>query len=105
MLHLLACVQGNTRHCGLGDTVCKGEREQRIQLEQKTDERATLTQRRYTIKLDSDEVQYGGHGRLDHNTEFFTEPIPYNDRPNSMLVYIPCRTAVVLANEEIDYCY
>ncbi|XP_017346410.1 1,4-alpha-glucan-branching enzyme isoform X1 [Ictalurus punctatus] len=60
---------------------------------------------KYKIKLDSDEVQYGGHGRLDHNTEFFTEPVSYNERPNSMQVYIPCRTAVVLANEEIDYCY
>uniref|UniRef100_W5KR96 1,4-alpha-glucan branching enzyme n=1 Tax=Astyanax mexicanus TaxID=7994 RepID=W5KR96_ASTMX len=60
---------------------------------------------KYKIKLDSDEVQYGGHGRLDHNTEFFTESIPFNGRANSMQVYIPCRTAVVLANEEIDYCY
>ncbi|XP_051535388.1 1,4-alpha-glucan-branching enzyme-like isoform X2 [Myxocyprinus asiaticus] len=60
---------------------------------------------KYKIKLDSDEIQYGGHGRLDHSTEFFTEPMAFNDRPNSMLVYIPCRTAVVLANEEIDYCY
>ncbi|XP_072547869.1 1,4-alpha-glucan-branching enzyme [Salminus brasiliensis] len=60
---------------------------------------------KYRIKLDSDEVQYGGHGRLDHNTDFFTEPVPFNEQPNSMQVYIPCRTAVVLANEEIDYCY
>ncbi|XP_032401297.1 1,4-alpha-glucan-branching enzyme [Xiphophorus hellerii] len=60
---------------------------------------------KYKIKLDSDEVQYGGHGRLDHNTDFFTEPQPFNGRSNSMLVYIPCRTAIVLANEEIDYCY
>ncbi|XP_058489690.1 1,4-alpha-glucan-branching enzyme [Solea solea] len=60
---------------------------------------------RYKIKLDSDEALYGGHGRLDHNTEFFTEAQPYNGRSNSMQVYIPCRTAIVLANEEIDYCY
>ncbi|XP_029026979.1 1,4-alpha-glucan-branching enzyme [Betta splendens] len=60
---------------------------------------------KYRIKLDSDEVLYGGHGRLDHNTDFFTEPQPFNGRSNSMKVYIPCRTAIVLANEEIDYCY
>ncbi|KAM3875476.1 LOW QUALITY PROTEIN: 1,4-alpha-glucan-branching enzyme-like [Diretmus argenteus] len=60
---------------------------------------------KYTIKLDSDEVQYGGHGRLVHGTEFFTEAQPFNGRNNSMKVYIPCRTAIVLANEEIDYCY
>ncbi|XP_064841477.1 1,4-alpha-glucan-branching enzyme-like [Oncorhynchus masou masou] len=60
---------------------------------------------KYTIKLDSDEVQYGGHGRLDHNTEFFTEPQPFNERDNSMLVYIPCRTALILGNDDTESCY
>ncbi|KAL6115834.1 gbe1 [Pungitius sinensis] len=60
---------------------------------------------KYKIKLDSDQDLYGGHGRLDHNTEFYTEPQPFNGRPHSMQVYIPCRTAIVLANEERDYCY
>uniref|UniRef100_A0A8C6LZ14 1,4-alpha-glucan branching enzyme n=1 Tax=Nothobranchius furzeri TaxID=105023 RepID=A0A8C6LZ14_NOTFU len=41
---------------------------------------------KYKIKLDSDEVLYGGHGRLDHNTEFFTEPTPFNGRCNSVMV-------------------
>uniref|UniRef100_A0A672SZ93 1,4-alpha-glucan branching enzyme n=1 Tax=Sinocyclocheilus grahami TaxID=75366 RepID=A0A672SZ93_SINGR len=41
---------------------------------------------KYKIKLDSDGIQYGGHGRLDHNTEFFTEPMEFNNLPNSMLV-------------------
>uniref|UniRef100_A0A671L5P5 1,4-alpha-glucan branching enzyme n=1 Tax=Sinocyclocheilus anshuiensis TaxID=1608454 RepID=A0A671L5P5_9TELE len=41
---------------------------------------------KYKIKLDSDEIQYGGHGRLDHNTEFFTEPMEFNNLPNSILV-------------------
>ncbi|KAK5905002.1 hypothetical protein CesoFtcFv8_006513 [Champsocephalus esox] len=59
----------------------------------------------YKIKLDSDEHLYGGHGRLNHNTEFFTEAHGFNGRQNSIKVYIPCRTAIVLANEEIDYCY
>lgn len=49
----------------------------------------TLVLFRYKIKLDSDEVQYGGHGRLDHNTEFFTKPEPFNGRSNSMqVIYI-----------------
>ncbi|CAL8363470.1 unnamed protein product [Merluccius merluccius] len=60
---------------------------------------------RYTIKLDSDEVQFGGHGRLDHHTQFFTKPHDFNGRPNSMQVYIPCRAAVVLVNDEIDYSH
>ncbi|XP_023681911.1 1,4-alpha-glucan-branching enzyme [Paramormyrops kingsleyae] len=64
---------------------------------------ATETPGKHRIVLDSDEVRYGGHGRLDHNTEFFTEPIPFNGRSHSMLIYIPCRTSMVLANEEIDH--
>ncbi|XP_061104606.1 1,4-alpha-glucan-branching enzyme-like [Conger conger] len=60
---------------------------------------------KYTIKLDSDDLQYGGHGRLEHSTEFFTETVHFKSFPNSMLVYLPCRTALVLANEELDYCY
>lgn len=60
---------------------------------------------KYRIKLDSDAEQYGGHGRLDLNTEFFSEPMAFKQQPNSVKIYIPCRTALVLANEEIDYCY
>ncbi|XP_072316290.1 1,4-alpha-glucan-branching enzyme [Eucyclogobius newberryi] len=60
---------------------------------------------KYKIKLDSDMVMYGGHGRLDHNTEFYTDPEPFNGRNHSIKVYIPCRTAIVLANDEVDHCY
>lgn len=60
---------------------------------------------KYKIKLDSDMGIYGGHGRLDHNTDFFTEPTPYNGRNHSLKVYIPCRTAIILANDEIENCY
>ncbi|XP_056466533.1 1,4-alpha-glucan-branching enzyme [Gadus chalcogrammus] len=60
---------------------------------------------KYTIKLDSDDVQFGGHGRLDHHTEFFTKPQDFNGRSNVMQVYIPCRAALVLVNDEIDYSY
>uniref|UniRef100_A0A3Q0R0T6 1,4-alpha-glucan branching enzyme n=1 Tax=Amphilophus citrinellus TaxID=61819 RepID=A0A3Q0R0T6_AMPCI len=41
---------------------------------------------KYKIKLDSDAAQYGGHGRLDPNTEFFTQPEPFNGRSNSIQV-------------------
>lgn len=41
---------------------------------------------RYKIKLNSDELQYGGHGRLVQDTEFFTEPMPFNGRAQSFLV-------------------
>ncbi|XP_078514469.1 1,4-alpha-glucan-branching enzyme [Lissotriton helveticus] len=56
---------------------------------------------KYLIVLDTDAEQYGGHKRLDHNTEFFTQPLPYNNRPNSLLVYIPSRVAIVLQNMDI----
>ncbi|XP_072115914.1 1,4-alpha-glucan-branching enzyme isoform X1 [Mobula birostris] len=84
---------------------------------------------KYKIVLDSDAADYGGHSRLDHDTEYFTEPQPQNNRLNSLLlhhlepdhiqrrkhaeqlvksgilhkcklclkVYIPSRTAVILA--------
>ncbi|XP_072514296.1 1,4-alpha-glucan-branching enzyme [Salminus brasiliensis] len=60
---------------------------------------------KYTIQLNSDEVHYGGHGRIQRDTKFFTEPMAFNNRLNSFLIYIPCRTALVLANEEHDYSY
>uniref|UniRef100_A0A673YXL3 1,4-alpha-glucan branching enzyme n=1 Tax=Salmo trutta TaxID=8032 RepID=A0A673YXL3_SALTR len=46
---------------------------------------------KYRIKLDSDAEQYGGHGRLDTDTEFFTEQEPFkgvNDQwqPHSLKV-------------------
>uniref|UniRef100_A0A8C1YH28 1,4-alpha-glucan branching enzyme n=1 Tax=Cyprinus carpio TaxID=7962 RepID=A0A8C1YH28_CYPCA len=41
---------------------------------------------KYKIKLNSDELQYGGHGRLVQDTEFFTEPMPFNGRAQSFLV-------------------
>lgn len=55
---------------------------------------------KYKIVLDSDEGKYGGHGRLDHSTEFFTESQEQNNRNNSLLVYIPSRTAIVLARDD-----
>ncbi|XP_059506063.1 1,4-alpha-glucan-branching enzyme isoform X2 [Stegostoma tigrinum] len=74
---------------------------------------------KYKIVLDTDSTDYGGHGRLNHNTEFFTDAQIQNNRPNSMLfrsgdnefslrrnhaaeVYIPSRTAIVLASMDIN---
>ncbi|KAK7481499.1 hypothetical protein BaRGS_00027261 [Batillaria attramentaria] len=51
----------------------------------------------YRIVLDSDAEQYGGHKRLDHNTLFHTFNEPWNNRPCHTFVYIPSRTAIVLA--------
>ena len=37
---------------------------------------------------------------LDHNTKYFTFNEPWNNRSNSLLVYIPTRTAIVLEKVE-----
>nr|XP_056714180.1 1,4-alpha-glucan-branching enzyme [Euleptes europaea] len=74
----------------------------------------------YKIALDSDAPEYGGHNRLDHNTEFFTQGFSHNCRANSVLqpnsqsenegqsrgqqyleVYIPSRVAIVLENMDL----
>jgi 1,4-alpha-glucan branching enzyme len=51
---------------------------------------------KYVIALDSDWPEFGGHNRVDRHTEFFTHPMSYHQRSNSLLVYIPSRTCVVL---------
>ncbi|XP_048350022.1 1,4-alpha-glucan-branching enzyme-like [Sphaerodactylus townsendi] len=78
---------------------------------------------KYKIALDSDAPEYGGHNRLDHNTEFFTQQFSHNYRANSILqpnsqsekegqsrgqqhkhhleVYIPSRVAIVLENMDL----
>ncbi|OCT91185.1 hypothetical protein XELAEV_18014241mg [Xenopus laevis] len=52
----------------------------------------------YMIALDTDSSEYGGHQRINHKTEFFAEDAPYNSCSHSILVYIPCRVAIVLCN-------
>lgn len=53
----------------------------------------------YRIVLNTDNKDVGGHGRIDNNTRFFTTPMEWNGRSNWTHVYIPCRTALVLAQE------
>ncbi|XXG64978.1 hypothetical protein AAC387_Pa05g2792 [Persea americana] len=52
---------------------------------------------KYKIVLDSDDKLFGGFNRLDHTAEYFTTEGSYDNRPRSLLVYAPCRTAVVYA--------
>ncbi|KAL8135755.1 hypothetical protein AgCh_010397 [Apium graveolens] len=57
----------------------------------------------YRVALDSDALEFGGHGRVAHNVDHFTSPegIPgvpetnFNNRPNSFQVLSPARTCVV----------
>lgn len=53
----------------------------------------------YRIILNTDSKDHGGFNRLDEATRFFTEPLEWNNRKNCTHVYIPCRTAFVLAHE------
>lgn len=54
----------------------------------------------YRIALDSDRKEFGGFERNERNTRFHTEPLGWNGRANCLHVYIPTRTALVLALEE-----
>jgi len=52
---------------------------------------------KYEILLSSDEVEFGGYGNVTKNGEvqYFSKTGDFDGRPNSMKVYMPCRTAVV----------
>ncbi|CAK7895954.1 hypothetical protein CAAN1_05S05996 [[Candida] anglica] len=57
----------------------------------------------YQVVLNSDRACFGGHDRIEEINpktgkplEFWTKDEPWNDRDNSLLVYIPTRTALVL---------
>lgn len=56
---------------------------------------------KYEIILNSDDAKFGGHDRIKDpvpgkKQEFFTNNDPWNNRANSLMVYIPTRTALVL---------
>jgi 1,4-alpha-glucan branching enzyme len=53
----------------------------------------------YKIVLDTDWKEFGGFDRNARDTRFFTQDLPWNGRSNCTHVYIPTRTALVLALE------
>lgn len=55
----------------------------------------------YRIVLDTDSEEFGGFKRIDHEkTRCITTPFGWNNRANYLQLYIPSRTAIVLALEE-----
>jgi 1,4-alpha-glucan branching enzyme len=54
----------------------------------------------YRVVLNTDSKDFGGFGRVDESTRFFTTPMEWNNRPNWTHVYIPSRTAIILALED-----
>lgn len=51
---------------------------------------------RYKIGLNSDDPIYEGHGRLDNNQIYFTSEMMVDDQSQSITVYLPSRTCLVL---------
>ncbi|KAL5044530.1 1,4-alpha-glucan-branching enzyme [Aspergillus fruticulosus] len=54
----------------------------------------------YRVVLDTDDQAFGGLGRINKETRFFTTDMEWNGRRNYLQVYIPTRTALALALEE-----
>ncbi|KAL4734191.1 1,4-alpha-glucan-branching enzyme [Aspergillus similis] len=54
----------------------------------------------YRVVLDTDDQAFGGLGRINQETRFFTTDMEWNGRRNYLQVYIPTRTALALALEE-----
>jgi 1,4-alpha-glucan branching enzyme len=52
------------------------------------------------VVLDTDALEFGGLGRIDHSVLHHTDPLGHNNRPNFVQVYIPSRTAIVLSPVE-----
>lgn len=54
----------------------------------------------YKIVLDTDWQEFGGMERNERSTRFFTQDLAWNNRRNFTQVYLPARTAIVLALEQ-----
>ncbi|KAH7827611.1 glycoside hydrolase [Monocercomonoides exilis] len=54
---------------------------------------------KYTIVLDSDDKEFGGQGRQDPSVPHISEPISADGHFHSIMLYLPCRTAIVLKRE------
>lgn len=52
------------------------------------------------VAMSSDAPAFGGHGRVDLQSTYWVEEYKQGGRPASIRVYIPCRTALVLAPSE-----
>jgi 1,4-alpha-glucan branching enzyme len=53
--------------------------------------------RDYKPVLDTDEKRFGGPGRVDPNVVYLKQNVPYASRQQSVQIYIPTRSAQVLA--------
>lgn len=51
----------------------------------------------YKIVLSTDDKEFGGHDRLDKDTIFKTEDMPFAERQYSFQIYIPTRVGLIFA--------
>ncbi len=51
---------------------------------------------KYKIALDSDDKRFDGYGRIDPDSDYISTPEAWDGRSNSIMVYVPCRVALVL---------
>jgi 1,4-alpha-glucan branching enzyme len=51
------------------------------------------------IVLNTDRKEFGGQERINESIKHFPQKLEWNGRPYFIQVYIPCRTAIVLAHE------
>jgi 1,4-alpha-glucan branching enzyme len=51
----------------------------------------------YRLVLDTDELRFGGQGRLTADQRYFTEPVTGGEgEVHRLRFYLPCRTALVM---------
>ncbi len=51
----------------------------------------------YRLILNTDDPPFGGHGLVQPDQTYIIQPTPWHGRPQSIQVYLPARTALVLA--------
>lgn len=49
----------------------------------------------YQVVMDTDEWRFGGQGRIYHDPVYATQPLPMNRDYLGLILYAPCRTAMV----------
>ncbi|MCB8994057.1 MAG: alpha amylase C-terminal domain-containing protein [Bacteroidales bacterium] len=55
---------------------------------------------KYSVVLDTDQPEFGGQGRIDHNFTYRTLPVK-NSSSHYLKLYLPARTGLVLKKEKI----
>jgi 1,4-alpha-glucan branching enzyme len=51
----------------------------------------------YRLLLSTDHAEFGGHGQVLPDQVYACQTVPWDDRPQSIQIYVPSRTALVLA--------